>query len=148
MENIIYPLRGLLETLGWLVAVGFVAWLFYRYKLRENERRTELMMQAMERGDNTEELLQSLQKPRRSIRERAAFSRAVGLGFTILGGAGLVVSAIFAIHMVVGNSWCEDVFGMVGPLAFLSLIPLSIGIGFVIYSHLLLKGSDSDKAKE
>lgn len=145
IEDMIYPVTDTIETLIVMTAVVLIAWLWFRHKKHKADRRTELMMRALEHSENAEGIINSLQKPPCSNKERIASSRALGLGFTILGGAGLVVSAIFAIHMVVEGSWNENVFENVGPMAFLSLIPLAIGIGFVIYSHLLREGQDSDK---
>lgn len=139
LEVLTYAVRGLLETLAWLTAAVLIAWFWFRNKRRQGDQRTELMMRALEHSDNAGEIISSLQKPRRSIRERIASSRAIGLALVVLGGAGLVVSVVFAIQLMVQSNYAGQAFDEVGPLVILSLIPLAIGIGFLIYSQLLCK---------
>ena len=146
-EDMIYPVTDTIETLIIMATVVLIAWFWFRHKRHQTEQRTELMMRALEHSDNAEEIISSLQKPRRSIRERVASSRAIGLALVVLGGASLVVSTIFTIQLMVQGNYAEQAFDEVGPLVILSLIPLAIGIGFLIYSQLLRKGQDNEKAE-
>lgn len=139
IEDMIYPVQDTIETLIVMTTVVLIAWLWFRHKKHQADQRTELMMRALEHSDNAGEIISSLQKPRRSIRERIASSRAIGLALVVLGGAGLVVSVVFAIQLMVQSNYAGQAFDEVGPLVILSLIPLAIGIGFLIYSRLLHK---------
>ncbi len=139
IEDIIYPVQDTIETLIVMTTVVLIAWLWFRHKKHQADQRTELMMRALEHSDNAEEIISSLQKPRRSITERIASSRAIGLGLIVMGGAGTIVSIAFAIKQFVEGSYTEDVFAEIGPIILLCLIPLAIGIGFLIYSHMLRK---------
>ena len=136
-EDMIYPVTDTIETLIVMATVVLLAWFWFRHKKHQTEQRTELMMRALEHSDNAEEIISSLQKPHRSIAERIAASRAIGLGCTILGGAGTIISIAFAAKYYIEGTWTEDVFSEIGPLILLSLIPLALGIGFLIYSNLL-----------
>ncbi len=139
IEDMIYPVQDTIETLIVMTTVVLIAWLWFRHKKHQADQRTELMMRALEHSDNAEEIISSLQKPRRSITERIASSRAIGLGLIVMGGAGTIVSIAFAIKQFVEGSYTEDVFAEIGPIILLCLIPLAIGIGFLIYSHMLRK---------
>ena len=139
IEHMIYPVTDTIETLIVMTAVVLIAWFWFRHKKHQADRRTELMMRALEHSDNAEEIISSLQKPQRSIAERIASSRAIGLGLIILGGAGVGVSIAFAVTQFVEGTYAEDVFAEIGSVILLSLIPLAIGIGFLIYSHQLCK---------
>ena len=128
MEDIIYPLKGLLETLGWWAAFVLVAWFYYRYKLRENEQRQQLLMKALERGENTEELVRSLQKPRKSHRDRQLSRLFWGWGLTIVGA--IMVLAPIGYGLIQGD-W-DTMFEEVGPLVIIGAFPLGIGLGFLM----------------
>lgn len=145
IEDMIYPVQDTIETLIVMTTVVLIAWLWFRHKKHQADQRTELMMRALEHSDNAEEIISSLQKPRRSITERIASSRAIGLGLIVMGGAGTIVSIAFAIKQFVEGSYTEDVFAEIGPIILLCLIPLAIGIGFLIYSHMLRKLPKGDQ---
>ena len=55
MEDMIYPLKDLLSTLGWLTAIVIVVWFYYRYKKLQEDQRTDLMMKALEKSDNPDD---------------------------------------------------------------------------------------------
>ena len=110
IEDMIYPVTDTIETLIVMATVVLIAWFWFRHKKHQTEQRTELMMRALEHSDNAEEIISSLQKPRRSITERIASSRAIGLGLIVMGGAGTIVSIAFAIKQFVEGSYTEDVF--------------------------------------
>lgn len=139
IDGMIYPVEDMIETLIVTTAVVLIAWLWFRHRKHQADQRTELMIRALEHSDNAEEIINSLQKPPHTIRERIASSRAIGLGLIILGGAGAVVSTAFAVTQLVEGSWAEVVFDEMGTVILLCLIPLAIGIGFLIYSHMLRK---------
>ena len=145
IEDLIYPVQDTIETLIVMTTVVLIAWLWFRHKKHQADQRTELMMRALERSDNAEGILNSLQSPRRSIKERIASSRAIGLGLIILGGAGTIVSLVFAAIQLAEGSWTDDVLGETGPVILLFLIPLAIGIGFLIYSHMLCRLSKDNQ---
>lgn len=145
IEDMIYPVTDTIETLIVMATVVLIAWFWFRHKKHQTEQRTELMMRALEHSDNAEKIISNLQKPRRSIMERIASSRAIGLGLIVMGGAGTIVSIAFAIKQFIEGSYTEDVFAEIGPIILLCLIPLAIGIGFLIYSHMLRKLPKGDQ---
>lgn len=132
MEDIIYPLAGLLKNIAWLAAAALVAWFYYRYRTRENEQRQQLMMTALEKGNNTDELMHILQKPRKSARERQLSRLAWGWGLTIMGIILVLLPFIYGIVMVGDMVDWEDVFHDAGPFSFIGAVPLGIGLGFLV----------------
>lgn len=128
MEDIIYPLKGLLESIAWLAAFVLTAWFYYRYKMRENEQRQQLLMTALEKGENTEELVRSLQKPRKSHRDRQLSRLFWGWGLTVVGA--IMVLAPIGYGLVQGD-W-DTMYEDVGPLFIIGAALLGIGLGFLI----------------
>ena len=132
MEDMIYPLKDLLSTLGWLTAIVIVAWFYYRYKKQQEDQRTDLMMKALEKSDNPDEVLRNMQKPQKSLRERLVARAGWGLGLTIVGVILVIMPFIYGIVMVTnGGNW-EDIFDDAGPFSFIGAVPLGIGLGFLL----------------
>lgn len=132
-SDLIFQLKDLLVTLGWLAAAGFIVWLFYRYKMREGERTTDTMMKALEKSDNPDEVLRNMQKPKKSLRERLVARAGWGWGLTIAGTVLVLTSFVYGA-LIVGSSvsdW-EIVLEDLGPLPFLGAVLLGIGLGFLI----------------
>lgn len=133
MEYIIYPLKGLLETLGWMAAIGFIAWLFYRYKVRAEERESEITMRALEKSENAEEVLRNMQKPRKSARKRLLARLTWGWCLSIAGLLLTVMPFVYGVLVTADEMYdWDDVLTEVGPLSFIGALPLGVGIGFLI----------------
>lgn len=133
MEDIIYPLKGLLESLGWLTAAVLIAWFWFRHKKHQENQRTDLMMKALEKSDNPDEVLRNMQKPQKSLRERLVARAGWGWGLTIAGAVLVLTSFVYGA-LIVGSSvsdW-EIVLEELGPLPFLGAVPLGIGVGFLL----------------
>lgn len=145
MEDMIYPLKDLLSTLGWLTAIVIVVWFYYRYKKLQEDQRTDLMMKALEKSDNPDEVLRNMQKPQKSLRERLVARAGWGLGLTIVGAILVLMPFIYGIVMVTnGGNW-EDIFDDAGPFSFIGAVPLGIGVGFLLSYHAgkkMLKDND------
>ena len=145
MEHLIYPLKALLESIAWLAAIVLVAWFYFRYKKQQEDRRTDLMMKALEKSDNPDEVLRNMQKPQKSLRERLVARAGWGWGLTIVGAILVVMPFIYGIVMVTnGGNW-EDIFDDAGPFSFIGAVPLGIGLGFLLSYHAgkkMLKDND------
>lgn len=129
----IYPLKDLLSTLGWLTAIVIVAWFYYRYKKQQEDQRTDLMMKALEKSDNPDDVLRNMQKPQKSLRERLVARAGWGWGLTIAGAVLVLTSFVYGA-LIVGSSvsdW-EIVLEELGPLPFLGAVLLGIGLGFLL----------------
>ena len=132
MEDMIYPLKDLLSTLGWLTAIVIVAWFYYRYKKLQEDQRTDLMMKALEKSDNPDEVLRNMQKPQKSLRERLVARAGWGLGLTIVGVILVIMPFIYGIVMVTNGGDWVDVFEDAGSFSFIGAVPLGIGLGFLL----------------
>ena len=132
MEHLIYPLKALLESIAWLAAIVLVAWFYFRYKKQQEDQRTDLMMKALEKSDNPDEVLRNMQKPQKSLRERLVARAGWGWGLTIVGAILVVMPFIYGIVMTSNGGVWEDVFDDAGPFSFIGAVPLGIGLGFLI----------------
>lgn len=132
MEHLIYPLKALLESIAWLVAIVLVAWFYFRYKKQQEDQRTDLMMKALEKSDNPDEVLRNMQKPQKSLRERLVARAGWGWGLTIVGAILVVMPFIYGIVMTSNGGVWEDVFDDAGPFSFIGAVPLGIGLGFLL----------------
>ena len=145
MEDMIYPLKDLLSTLGWLTAIVIVVWFYYRYKKLQEYQRTDLMMKALEKSDNPDEVLRNMQKPQKSLRERLVARAGWGWGLTIVGAILVLMPFVYGIVMVSNGGIWEDVFDDAGPFSFIGAVPLGIGLGFLLSYHAgkkMLKNND------
>lgn len=133
MEDIIYPLKGLLESLGWLTAAVLIAWFWFRHKKHQENQRTDLMMKALEKSDNPDEVLRNMQKPQKSLRERLVARAGWGWGLTIAGAVLVLTSFVYGALIVDSSvsDW-EIVLEDLGPLPFLGAVLLGIGLGFLL----------------
>lgn len=132
MEHLIYPLKALLESIAWLAAIVLVAWFYFRYKKQQEDQRTDLMMKALEKSDNPDEVLRNMQKPQKSLRERLVARAGWGWGLTIVGAILVVMPFIYGIVMTSNGGVWEDVFDDAGPFSFIGAVPLGIGLGFLL----------------
>ncbi len=145
MEDMIYPLKDLLSTLGWLTAIVIVVWFYYRYKKLQEDQRTDLMMKALEKSDNPDEVLRNMQKPQKSLRERLVARAGWGWGLTIVGAILVLMPFVYGIVMVSNGGIWEDVFDDAGPFSFIGAVPFGIGLGFLLSYHAgkkMLKNND------
>jgi uncharacterized membrane protein len=101
-----------------------IAILSYRRKVNETNKRAEVALAALEKGSGEmpEELMKSLNKPQKSIKERLLGKLLWGLSFTIF-GAVLLVAKI--VRYNAGNT---DEMISLGGIALLAL-----GIGYLVY---------------
>ena len=106
-----------------------IVWLFLRHKKNETEKRTEIVMAAIEKNGeiNIEEFINSLSKPRKSAREvlllRMHWEILFGSVFTIFGAVIFIILAVYAICM--GD--IEDIIGM----GCFGILSFAIGIGLL-----------------
>lgn len=101
-----------------------IAILSYRRKVNETNKRAEVVLAALEKGSGEmpEELIKSLNKPQKSIKEQLLGKLLWGLSFTIF-GAVLLVAKI--VRYNAGNT---DEMISLGGIALLAL-----GIGYLVY---------------
>ena len=73
-----------------------IAILIYRRKVNDTNKRAEVALAALEKGSGEmpEELMKSLNKPQKSIKERLLGKLLWGLSFTIFGAVLLVAKIV------------------------------------------------------
>ena len=133
MYDLIYQLKDLLETLGVLTTIGFVVWLYYRHKMRAGERENDLMIRALEKSENAEEVLRQLQKPRKSRRERLMGRLTWGWCLAVAGVLLVLLPFVYGIIVVHQGVYVwADVIEELGPFSFIGAPALGVGIGFLV----------------
>ena len=101
-----------------------IAILIYRRKVNETNKRAEVALAALEKGSGEmpEELMKSLNKPQKSLKERLLGKLLWGLSFTIFG------AVLFVAKLVSYNAGTTDEMISIGGIALLAL-----GIGYLVY---------------
>lgn len=101
-----------------------IAILSYRRKVNDTNKRAEVALAALEKNNGTvpEELMKSLNKPQKSIKERLLGKLLWGLSFTIFG------AVLFVAKIVRYNAGTTDEMISLGGIALLAL-----GIGYLVY---------------
>lgn len=121
----------LLVPLGICVALPvMVVWLAFRYLINKDNRRTELMMEAIKINPNieTSKLLESLKKPEYTLKERIIRKLLRGSIFSLIGMVFIIIGIVMACIMetIRGN---EDI---VVNIFVIGGVCLAVGIGFLI----------------
>ena len=133
MDDVIFQLSGILKPLFWLAAAVLIVWLYYRHQNKKEQQRTDLMMRALEKTDNVDEVLRSMQTPQKSLRERLAKRAGWGWGLAIAGALMVVLPFIYGILITTDAAYdWDDVFTEAGPFSIFGAVLLGIGIGFLI----------------
>lgn len=130
-SDVLTQLIWSLPSLG-LVAVAIVVIVAYsRYKKNELEKRSQIILTALEKGAGKvpEELLRSLNKPQKSLKERLLGKLLWGI-ICGLSGIGLVIAEFFMYD------WDRKSFEDDGVLLVLGLVLLAVGIAFLIYYNV------------
>ena len=130
-SDVLTQLIWSLPSLG-LVAVAIVVIVAYsRYKKNELEKRSQIILTALEKGVGNvpEELLRSLNKPQKSLKERLLGKLLWGI-ICGLSGIGLVIAEFFMYD------WDRKSFEDDGVLLVLGLVLLAVGIAFLIYYNV------------
>lgn len=101
-----------------------IAILSYRRKVNDTNKRAEVALAALEKSNGTvpEELMKSLNKPQKSLKERLLGKLLWGLSFTIFG------AVLFVAKIVRYNAGTTDEIISLGGIALLAL-----GIGYLVY---------------
>lgn len=101
-----------------------IAILIYRRKVNETNKRAEVALAALEKGSGEmpEELMKSLNKPQKSLKERLLGKLLWGLSFTIFG------AVLFVAKLVSYTAGTTDEMISLGGIALLAL-----GIGYLVY---------------
>ena len=107
-----------------------IVWLFLRHKKNETEKRTEIVMAAIEKnGDiNIEEFLNNISKPRKSAREqlllRMHWEILLGSICAVFGLVVFIVMAVLAITGQIDNN-------VIAMGCVMGVPALALGIGFL-----------------
>ena len=101
-----------------------IAILSYRRKVNDTNKRAEVALAALEKNNGAvpEELMKSLNKPQKSLKERLLGKLLWGLSFTIFG------AVLFVAKLVSYNAGTTDEMISIGGIALLAL-----GIGYLVY---------------
>lgn len=91
----------------------------YLYKRHKNQNQTQIILKALEKnqGEVPEELIASLHKPSKTIKERLLSKLVLGISFGMV-GLGILILSIITLDVGVAS---------------VALVPLSVGIGFLAY---------------
>ncbi|MGN1256400.1 MAG: hypothetical protein ACI4UA_04455, partial [Bacteroidaceae bacterium] len=109
-------------------------WIAFKYKRYATEKRTEIMLAAIEKNPNLdmEEFARALQPERKTMREklisRIHMETLFGVALTALGGLGMLLSLMALLYSIYLNRLRDGFFVMM-----LSLVPvLALGIGLLL----------------
>lgn len=148
--EIIWSIEDLIPFLGIIALCIVIVVLYFRKKHNEIEKRSEIIKTALEKGSGPmpEELLKTLNKPKRSLKERLLSKLLWGMICTLIGLV-LVVAvypkvcedkADFLIYPEV----CEDKADFLT----LGFVSLAVGAGLVVYYFIARRVLRSEIEKE
>lgn len=120
--EIIWTIEDLIPFLGIIALCIVIVVLYFRKKHNEIEKRSEIIKTVLEKdsGSVPEELLKTLNKPKRSLKERLLSKLLWGMICTLIG---LVL--VVAVYPKV----CEDKADFLT----LGFVSLAVGAGLVVY---------------
>ena len=135
--EIIWTIEDLIPFLGIIALCIVIVVLYFRKKHNEIEKRSEIIKTALEKGSGPmpEELLKTLNKPKRSLKERLLSKLLWGMICTLIG---LVL--VVAVYPKV----CEDKADFLT----LGFVSLAVGAGLVVYYFIARRVLRSEIEKE
>ena len=112
-----------------LIFANPIVWMIldYRHKVKKNNQQTQIILTAIEKnaGAVPEELVQSLNKPRKSIKERLLDKLLWGI-ICIIAGVGAVVLTV--VHYCTVGSMDDN-----GVMLGIGIALLAVGVALLIY---------------
>lgn len=135
--EIIWTIEDLIPFLGIIALCIVTVVLYFRKKHNEIEKRSEIIKTVLEKdsGSEPEELLKTLNKPKRSLKERLLSKLLWGMICTLIG---LVL--VVAVYPKV----CEDKADFLT----LGFVSLAVGAGLVVYYFIARRVLRSEIEKE
>lgn len=135
--EIIWTIEDLIPFLGIIALCIVIVVLYFRKKHNEIEKRSEIIKTVLEKdsGSVPEELLKTLNKPKRSLKERLLSKLLWGMICTLIG---LVL--VVAVYPEV----CEDKADFLT----LGFVSLAVGAGLVVYYFIARRVLRSEIEKE
>ncbi len=135
--EIIWTIEDLIPFLGIIALCIVIVVLYFRKKHNEIEKRSEIIKTVLEKdsGSVPEELLKTLNKPKRSLKERLLSKLLWGMICTFI-GLGLVLAVYTKV--------CEDD----AKLLTLGFVSLAVGAGLVVYYFIARRVLRSEIEKE
>ena len=135
--EIIWTIEDLIPFLGIIALCIVTVVLYFRKKHNEIENRSEIIKTVLEKdsGSVPEELLKTLNKPKRSLKERLLSKLLWGMICTLIG---LVL--VVAVYPKV----CEDKADFLT----LGFVSLAVGAGLVVYYFIARRVLRSEIEKE
>ena len=130
-SDVLTQLIWSLPFLG-LVAVAIIVIVAYsRYKKNELEKRSQIVLAALEKGSGNvpEELLNTLNKPQKSLKERLLGKFLRGI-ICALSGIGCIIADFFMYDSDI-REFEDD-----GVLFVLGVVLLAVGIAFLFYYYV------------
>lgn len=112
-------LTGLIAVILCMSIIILLVVFVYLYKRHKNQNQTQIILKALEKnqGEVPEDLIASLHKPSKTIKERLLSKLVLGISFGVV-GLGLLILSIITLDVGV---------------AAVALILLSVSIGFLAY---------------
>ena len=122
---LVEDLTGLISAMLIFLLPILIAILVYRHKVNATNKRTQIILTALEKNEGTipDELLKSLNEPKKSTKERLLGKLLWGI-LGCLAGLGLVIATIAKYY---ANENFDD------DLLTFGLIVLAAGIAFMVY---------------
>ena len=118
-------LTGLIAAVLVLSLPIWIAILVYRHKVNATNKRTQIILTALENNEGSvpEELLKSLNEPKKSTKERLLWKLLWGI-LGCLTGLGLIIATIVEYYA----NQCFDT-----ELLIYGLVVLAAGVAFLVY---------------
>lgn len=118
-------LTGLIAAVLVLSLPIWIAILVYRHKVNATNKRTQIILTALEKNEGSvpEELLKSLNEPKKSTKERLLWKLLWGI-LGCLTGLGLIIATIVEYYA----NQCFDT-----ELLIYGLVVLAAGVAFLVY---------------
>lgn len=120
-------LTGLIAAVLLLSLPIWIALFVYRHKVNATNKRTQVILTALEKNEGSlpEELIKSINEPKKSIKERLLGKLLLGI-LCSLAGLGLIIAVI--VEYCTGAREYFDADGLA-----LGLVIMAAGVAFLVY---------------
>ena len=144
--EIIWTIEDLIPFLGIIALCIVIVVLYFRKKHNEIEKRSEIIKTVLEKdsGSVPEELLKTLNKPKRSLKERLLSKLLWGMICTLIGLVLVVAVYPKVADFLIYSEVCEDKADFLT----LGFVSLAVGAGLVVYYFIARRVLRSEIEKE
>ena len=139
----VYPwglddLTGLIAAVLVLSLPIWIALFVYRHKVNATNKRTQVILTALEKNEGSlpEELIKSINEPKKSIKERLLGKLLLGI-LCSLAGLGLVI-AVIVEYSTGAREYFDADFLAIG------LIVMAAGVAFLVYYFIVKRTLKAD----